>query len=68
MAGLLLHPRVRIESLAFDEASRLIPSKAGYSLYIYGTAEAVPFVQLVFRSLLVECVINWIIYVMWVIL
>jgi hypothetical protein len=28
MAGLLLHPRVRIESLAFDEASRLIPSEA----------------------------------------
>ncbi|HZL28415.1 MAG TPA: hypothetical protein VFC39_17970, partial [Acidobacteriaceae bacterium] len=28
MAGLLLHPRVRIESLASGEASRLIPSEA----------------------------------------
>jgi hypothetical protein len=36
---------VRIESLASDEASRLIPSKAVHSLEIYGTAEAVPFVR-----------------------
>jgi hypothetical protein len=48
MAGLLLHPRVRVESLASDEASRLIPSKAVYIRTIYGTAEPVPFVQRVF--------------------
>jgi hypothetical protein len=48
MAGLLLHPRVRIESLASDEASRLIPSKAVHIQIVYGTAEAVPFLQGIF--------------------
>src|SRR6202140_4090569 len=37
--------RVRIESLASDEASRLIPSKAVNAQAIYGTAEPVPFVK-----------------------
>jgi hypothetical protein len=43
-----LHPRVRIESLASDEASRLIPSKAVNAWAIYGTVEAVPFVKSLF--------------------
>jgi hypothetical protein len=46
MAGLLLHPRVRIESLAFDEASRLIPSKAGPAAMFMYDLKVVPFQSL----------------------